>query len=104
MPYSKLSFVYDQLFELMKQENEGRQLHLDSKANTYIGLLSIAVTIFGTLGGLLTVENINLMKTLDFSLVATHVYNLSIDNYFIFNRRAIRVQRIPYRFPDDKYK
>jgi amino acid transporter len=49
-------------------ENE-RSLQLDSKANTYIGLLSIAVTIFGVLGGLLTVENIKLLKTFNFNII-----------------------------------
>lgn len=50
------AFTYDQLFELMKLQDNRRQ-HLDSKAHTYIGLLSIAVTIVVALCGL-TIENI----------------------------------------------
>ena len=57
------AFSYDQLFELMKAENEAR-LHLDSKAGTYIGLLGISATVFGALGSLLTLDNIKLLKTL----------------------------------------
>ena len=63
MPNPTKSFVYDQLFELMKAENEAR-LHLDSKAGTYIGLLGISATVFGALGSLLTLDNIKLLKTL----------------------------------------
>lgn len=63
IPDPTRSFVYDQLFELMKIENE-RRLHLDSKAHTYIGLLSIAVTIFMALGGLLSLESISLLQSL----------------------------------------
>lgn len=71
-------FVYDQLFELMKIENE-RRLHLDSKANTYIGLLSIAITLFGALGGLLTIENIEFFRTLSFgSVLVIYILYLSI--------------------------
>lgn len=50
------AFIYDQLFELMKLQDNRRQ-YLDSKAHTYIGLLSIAVTIIVALGGI-TIENI----------------------------------------------
>jgi hypothetical protein len=50
------AFIYDQLFELMKLQ-DNRRHYLDSKAHTYIGLLSIAVTIIVALGGL-TIENI----------------------------------------------
>jgi len=46
-----LAFTYDQLFELVKLEEERRE-HLDTKAYTYIGLLSIAVTIIVSLGSL----------------------------------------------------
>lgn len=67
MPTMKI-FVHDQLFELVKMENE-RRLHSDSKANTYIGLLSIAITLFGALGGLLTIEKITFFRTLSFSSV-----------------------------------
>jgi hypothetical protein len=49
-------FIYDQLFELMKLETS-RSAQLDSKAHTYIGFLSIAITILGSFGGLL-IENI----------------------------------------------
>lgn len=64
-----LTFIYDQLFELLKLENQRRE-HLDSKAQTYIGLLSIAVTIIVSLGSLtikdlksqqLIASNINLI-------------------------------------------
>lgn len=68
IPNETKSFVYDQLFELMKLENE-RRIHLDSKANTYIGLLSIAVTFFGVLGGLLTADQISFLKTLNYMSV-----------------------------------
>ena len=61
-------FVYGQLFELMKLENDRRQ-RLDSKAHTYIGLLSIAVTIVISLGGLLTIETIKLYESLDKYLI-----------------------------------
>lgn len=46
-----LAFMYDQLFEVLKLEGQRRE-HLDSKASTYIGLLSIAVTIVVSLGSL----------------------------------------------------
>jgi hypothetical protein len=83
MPNPTRSFVYDQLFELMKMENE-RSLQLDSKANTYIGLLSIAVTIFGVLGGLLTFENIKFFKTLNFNIIITmYVFYILIILFFI---------------------
>lgn len=49
------AFAYDQLFELMKLE-EARRSYLDSKASTYIGLLSIAVTILTAFGGALTIR------------------------------------------------
>ena len=45
------AFIYEQLFELMKLQDNRRQ-YLDAKAHTYIGLLSIAVTIIVALGGL----------------------------------------------------
>jgi hypothetical protein len=48
---SSREFIYKQLFELMKLE-ENRREQLDSKASTYIGLLSIAVTVIGALGGI----------------------------------------------------
>jgi len=56
------AFIYEQLFELMKLQDNRRQ-HLDSKAHTYIGLLSIAVTIIVALGGL-TIENIIIQQLL----------------------------------------
>ncbi|RZB33487.1 MAG: hypothetical protein SRB1_01144 [Desulfobacteraceae bacterium Eth-SRB1] len=56
------AFIYEQLFELMKLQDNRRQ-HLDSKAHTYIGLLSIAVTIIVALGGL-TIENIIIRQLL----------------------------------------
>lgn len=46
-----LAFMYDQLFEVLKLEEQRRE-RLDSKASTYIGLLSIAVTIIVSLGSL----------------------------------------------------
>lgn len=49
------AFAYDQLFELMKLE-EARRSYLDSKASTYIGLLSIAVTVLTAFGGALTIR------------------------------------------------
>jgi hypothetical protein len=45
------AFSYEQLFELMKLQDNRRQ-YIDTKASTYIGLLSIAVTIIVALGGL----------------------------------------------------
>ena len=56
------AFIYEQLFELMKLQDNRRQ-HLDSKAHTYIGLLSIAVTIIVALGGL-AIENIRIHQLL----------------------------------------
>lgn len=56
------AFIYEQLFELMKLQDNRRQ-HLDSKAHTYIGLVSIAVTIIVALGGL-TIENIIIQQLL----------------------------------------
>lgn len=50
-----LAFMYDQLFEVLKLEEQRRE-HLDSKASTYIGLLSIAVTIIVS-SGLLTIKD-----------------------------------------------
>lgn len=47
-------FIYNQLFELMKLENSRRE-NLDSKAQTYIGLLSIAITLLVALGAV-TIE------------------------------------------------
>jgi hypothetical protein len=50
------AFIYEQLCDLMKLQDNRRQ-HIDSKAHTYIGLLSIAVTIIVALGGL-AIKNI----------------------------------------------
>lgn len=52
MPQTSQTFAYNQLFELMKLEVTRRQ-YLDSKASTYIGLLSIAVTVLTAFGGIL---------------------------------------------------
>lgn len=59
---SSREFAYKQLFELMKLEGDRRE-QLDSKASTYIGLLSIAVTIIGGLGGITiaTIQNEELL-------------------------------------------
>ena len=63
-------FAYEQLFELMKLE-ESRRGYLDSKANTYIGLLSIAVTVLTAFGGVLTFRGDQIQE----------IKNLKLDNY-----------------------
>jgi hypothetical protein len=108
MPNPIKSFVYDQLFELVKMENE-RSLQLDSKANTYIGLLSIAVTIFGILGGLLTVENIKLLKTFNFNIIMfLYILYMLITIFFIigvlFAFRAYHTGSPMVRDSDDSKK
>lgn len=49
---SSQDFVYNQMFDLLKLEIS-RTARLDSKAHTYIGFLSIAITILASLGGLI---------------------------------------------------
>lgn len=53
-PVNSGEFIYNQIFELMKLE-DSRRYGLDSKAQTYIGLLSIAITLLGALGAV-TIE------------------------------------------------
>lgn len=67
MPTMKI-FTYNQLFELINIENDRRH-HLDTKANTYIGLLSIAITLFGVIGGLLTIEKVEFLRSINFIFV-----------------------------------
>lgn len=58
------TFAYDQLFELMKIE-ENRRIYLDSKANTYIGLLSIAITILTAFGGFIAIRGSQINEITD---------------------------------------
>lgn len=53
--HTSQEFSYDQLFELVKLE-ETRREYLDSKASTYIGLLTIAVTVLTASGGIITIR------------------------------------------------
>ncbi|OPY48682.1 MAG: hypothetical protein A4E49_03431 [Methanosaeta sp. PtaU1.Bin112] len=50
-----MGFAYDQLYDLMKQE-EARREYLDTKAGIYIGLLGLSVTILTAFGGIITIR------------------------------------------------
>lgn len=65
--FDNFDFVYDQLIRLMEQENARRE-HLDSKASTYIGLLSIAVTILTTFGGIVALQGSTFLELTNSSL------------------------------------
>ena len=97
-------FVYDQLFELMKFENE-RRLNLDTKANTYIGLLTIAITLFVALGGLLTIENIEFFRTMSFGKVSIMyiLYILIIIAFLIAATYAFKAYHIGSPFIPETY-
>ncbi len=106
-------FTYNQLFELMKIQ-ENRREHLDSKASTYIGLLSIAVTVIGGLGSIAiaTIQSkessasnlILIISSLYFStiilfiigvLIAFHAYHVGsiIVNEKLLKTKPIEIER-----------
>ena len=80
---SSRDFAYNQLFELMRLEI-ARSARLDSKAHAYIGFLSIAVTILGTLGAII-IENIKTQGIMTTNIIFTlSIFYVFVVMFFIF--------------------
>jgi hypothetical protein len=99
------AFIYEQLFDLMKLQDNRRQ-HTDSKAHTYIGLLSIAVTIVVALGGVAikNIMNPELLRS-NSGLILLVLYLSTVLLFIISVLFAFRAYHIgsPRIKIDDKY-
>ena len=80
-PETSVEFAYDQLYDLVKLEEE-RRAYLDTKAGTYIGLLGVSVSILTAFGGILIIQNGQILKIKDMDAISSH--DLLILIYFFY--------------------
>lgn len=80
-PETSVEFAYDQLYDLVKLEEE-RRAYLDTKAGTYIGLLGVSVSILTAFGGILIIQNGQVLKIKDMDAISSH--DLLILIYFFY--------------------
>ncbi len=71
IPQTSVGFAYDQLYDLMKLE-ENRREYLDTKAGTYIGLLGISVSILTAFGGIITIQSGQIQKVTENNAIFPH--------------------------------
>jgi len=79
IPESSKPFIYDSLLELMKFEDT-RRSDLDTKAATYVGLLSVSLTILTAFGGSIILQKGEIREISNFFLNTS----LSSVQYFVF--------------------
>jgi hypothetical protein len=80
-PETSVEFAYDQLYDLVKLEEE-RRAYLDTKAGTYIGLLGVSVSILTAFGGILIIQNGQVLEIKDKG--AIHSHNLLLLIYICY--------------------